>query len=160
IISNNIANASTTGFKSSRPEFEDLLADQIRGAGASDTLTGAPQTAALEVGMGVRTASTSRSQAQGDLVATQGPLDVAIQGQGFFRVTRANGDPAYTRAGNFRTDAQGHLTTQNGEVLDPEITVPQDATQLTIGSDGTVQATVPGKTQPQSLGTLELSVFQ
>jgi flagellar basal-body rod protein FlgG len=158
VISNNIANASTTGFKGARAEFEDLLADQLHAPAAPETNGSAPP-APLEVGLGGRTAATTRSQAQGSLLNTGNATDLAIQGTGLFRVTRANGEYGYTRAGNFRVDAQGRLTTQAGELVDPEITVPQEASQLTVGADGTVTVMMPGKTTTQQLGVLELSIF-
>ena len=158
VIANNLANASTTGFKKTRAEFEDLLSETIRPAGAPLPQGGTAPTA-LQVGLGVRNASTVRSYAQGDMQNTQNPTDLAIQGTGFFRIQRSNGDYAYTRAGNLRIDAEGRLTTQQGELVQPPITVPHDATAITIHSDGTVLATVPGKTQPSELGTIQLSMF-
>jgi flagellar basal-body rod protein FlgG len=158
VIAHNLANASTTGFKRTRAEFEDLLSETIRPAGAP-LPQGGTAPAAMQVGLGVRTVSTTRSFSQGDMQNTQNPLDVAIQGSGFFRVQRMNGEFAYTRAGNLRVDAEGRLTTQQGELLQPSITLPRDATSLTIRGDGAVLATVPGTTAPQELGTLELSLF-
>jgi flagellar basal-body rod protein FlgG len=158
VISNNLANASTTGFKKTRAEFEDLLSETIRGAGAPAAQGGADP-APLQVGLGVRTGGTTRAFAQGDAVNTGNPLDLAIEGAGFFRVQRASGDYAYTRAGNFAVDATGRLVTQHGEVVEPGITVPPDATAVTIKPDGTVTATVAGRPDPNTLGQLELSTF-
>jgi flagellar basal-body rod protein FlgG len=112
------------------------------------------------VGLGVRTAGTTRTFSQGDMLNTGNPLDLAIQGQGFFQVQRANGEYAYTRAGNLRADATGRLVTPNGEIVQPGINLPTDATAVTIRPDGSVEATVPGRNQPVGLGTLELTNFQ
>ncbi len=158
VISNNLANASTTGFKKTRAEFEDLLSETIKGAGAPGP-RGGGDPAPLQVGLGVRTGSTTRSFGQGDALTTNNPLDLAIQGTGFFKIQQANGEPAYTRAGNFRLDATGRLVTQHGELVEPGITVPPDATQLTIGQDGAVTAIQPGRTDPVNLGQLELDTF-
>ena len=159
VISNNLANASTVGFKRVRLEFEDLLADQLHAAAPAES-EGGGDPSPLEVGLGVRTASTTRSFAQGDMLGTQNPLDVAIQGSGFFRVQRPNGDLAYTRAGNFRVDSVGRLSTAHGELIDPPIGIPTDATAITIQQDGTVLASLPGQQAPQALGALTLTVFQ
>jgi flagellar basal-body rod protein FlgG len=158
VIANNLANTSTTGFKRARADFEDLLSETIRSATAP-TPQGGGRPEPLQVGLGVRTAATTRSFAQGDMTATQNPLDVAIEGGGFLRIQRANGDFGYTRAGNLRVDATGRLVTQTGEVVDPGMTIPQDATSITIRADGTVLVAVPGKTDPTELGTLHLAMF-
>jgi flagellar basal-body rod protein FlgG len=158
VVSNNLANASTTGFKKVRAEFEDLLSDTIRAAGAPDPRGGTPP-AALQVGLGVRTGATTRSFGQGELLTTNNPLDLAIEGAGFFRVQRASGEPAYTRAGNFRVDATGRLVTARGDVVEPGITVPRETTGLTIQPDGTVLAKVSGREEPVELGVLELHTF-
>jgi flagellar basal-body rod protein FlgG len=157
VISNNLANASTSGFKKTRAEFEDLLAETIKGAGAPGAEGGSPTP--LEVGLGVRTGTTTRSFSQGELTNTQNPTDVAVQGNGFFRVQLPSGDYAYTRAGNFSLDATGRLVTQHGEVVEPGITVPPDATQLTIKPDGTVSAVVAGSQNPSDLGQIQLYTF-
>lgn len=157
VISNNLANASTTGFKKVRAEFQDLLAETIRSSGAAGTSGGSPTP--LQVGLGVQTGSTTRSFGQGDLTTTNNPTDVAIQGTGFFRVQLPSGDPGYTRAGNFSLDATGRLVTQHGEVVDPGITVPAGATNLTIKPDGTVTVIMPGRSDPAELGRLDVYTF-
>ncbi len=157
-IANNLANASTTGFKKSRADFEDLLSETIRAPQAPDPRGGSLPTP-LQVGLGVRTASTTRSFTQGDYTETQNPLDLAIEGVGFLRVTRPNGTPAYTRAGNLRTDGEGRLVTQRGELIEPNITVPRDATDFTVTTDGIVSARLPGRVEPIELGRLELTSF-
>jgi flagellar basal-body rod protein FlgG len=158
VIAHNLANAGTTGFKKSRAEFEDLLSETIRGASAPSAQGGGRPTA-LQVGLGVKTTATTRSYAQGDMINTQNPLDLAIEGPGFFRVQRASGELAYTRAGNFRLDATGRLVTQQGDLIEPGITVPPEATRVTVRPDGMVQATVPGREEDVELGTIELSLF-
>ena len=157
VISNNLANASTTGFKKVRAEFEDLLSDTLRAGGQAGPLGGAP--APLQVGLGVRNASTSRTLGQGDLATTNNPLDLAVQGNGFFRIQQVNGDLAYTRAGNFRIDSTGRIVTQGGDVVDPGITVPPDATAIAVAADGTVTATLAGRTEAQQLGQIQLFTF-
>jgi flagellar basal-body rod protein FlgG len=158
VIAHNLANTNTTGFKRSRAEFEDLLSETIRSSGPPNA-QGGGQPAALQVGLGVRTVSTTKSFATGDMMNTNNPLDLAIEGQGFFKVQRPNGEFAYTRAGNLRVDATGRICTQAGEVVEPGITVPQETTQLTINPDGTVMAKVPGRDDPSEIGTFELSMF-
>jgi flagellar basal-body rod protein FlgG len=158
VIAHNLANTNTTAFKKSRVEFEDLLSDTIRSAApVSPEGGGSPQ--ALQVGLGVRTVATTRGLGQGDMINTGNPLDVAIEGGGFFQIQRANGEQAYTRAGNFRVDSSGRLVTQNGETVEPGITVPPEATGLTIQQDGTVFARLPGRDEPAELGQLDLVVF-
>ncbi|MGC4120553.1 MAG: flagellar basal-body rod protein FlgG [Myxococcales bacterium] len=159
VIANNIANAGTAGFKKARPEFEDLLSETIRAASAPDP-QGGSEPVPLQVGLGVRTGATTRSFSQGDMLNTGNPLDVAIAGNGFFRVQRPNGELAYTRAGNFVVDADGRLATPHGELVDPGITVPSDAQEITIRGDGTVLAKVPGRDDLQELGRVELTAFQ
>jgi flagellar basal-body rod protein FlgG len=158
VIAHNLANTNTTGFKKSRAEFEDLLSDTIRSSGPPSA-QGSGQPGALQVGLGVRTVSTTKSFQPGDMIATNNPLDLAIEGPGFFRVQRDNGEFGYTRAGNFRVDATGRICTQNGQVLEPGITVPQETTSLTIRPDGAVMAKVPGRDEPSEVGTIELTMF-
>jgi flagellar basal-body rod protein FlgG len=158
VIAHNLANTSTAGFKKTRAEFEDLLSDTIRTA-APPSPQGGTSPTALQVGLGVRTTSTTRSLSQGDMLNTNNPLDVAVEGAGFFQVQRPNGEPGYTRAGNFRVDATGRLVTQQGEPLEPSITVPPETTSLTIQGDGQVLAKMPGKDDPVTLGQLELVNF-
>lgn len=157
-IANNLANANTTAFKRTRAEFQDLLSETIVQATPAGP-GGGGQPAPLQVGMGVRTGTTTRSMAQGDRIATQNPYDLSIDGPGYFRIQRANGDIAFTRSGNFRVDETGRLVTQSGEFVDPSITVPPETTALTVRTDGTILATLPGRTDPQELGQLELTNF-
>jgi flagellar basal-body rod protein FlgG len=157
-IANNLANTSTTGFKRTRAEFEDLLSETIRGAAAPDPRGGTPPSP-LQVGLGVRTGSTTRSWAQGELMATHNDLDVAVEGQGFLRVQQPDGTLGYTRAGNLRIDATGRLVTQRGELVEPGITMPADTIGLTINPDGTMYAKVSGTETQQEVGRLELATF-
>ena len=158
VIANNLANASTTGFKKARADFQDLLSETIRAA-TPPSAQGGSQPTPLQVGLGVRTASTSRAFAQGDMIETKNPLDLAITGGGFFRIQRANGDLAYTRDGSFRLDSTGRLVTQLGEVVEPGITIPADATNLTVKGDGTVQARLPNRTDMVDIGAIQIATF-
>lgn len=157
-IANNLANANTTGFKKTRADFEDLLSETIRSP-RDVTPNGGSMPAPLQVGLGVRTTSTTRTFSQGDFTQTDNPLDVAIEGPGFLRVMRPNGEYAYTRAGNLKVDAEGRMVTQRGELLEPNINVPKDALQVNISADGAVSAKMPNQTKQQELGQLELSMF-
>jgi len=152
-IANNLANANTAGYKKQEAEFEDLLYQNIRAA----TVNVAPSGA--QVGSGARVVTTSRSFAQGALQQTGNPLDVAIEGNGFLAVQRREGEIAYTRAGTLKIDALGKLTTSDGLPVEPPITIPADATAVTIGPDGVVTATTPGQRQPAQLGQLQLASF-
>lgn len=157
-IANNLANSSTSGFRSSRMQFQDLIYQNIimPGAAASQQTTVA---AGLQVGLGTRASASEVLQLQGDLTATGNQLDIAIEGQGFFQVLLPTGETAYTRGGSFHTDAQGNVVTANGNPLQPAITIPQSATSVTIASDGTVSVTVPGQTAAQQVGSLQLALF-
>jgi flagellar basal-body rod protein FlgG len=157
-IANNLANANTTAFKKTRAEFQDLLSETIVQATPAGP-NGGGQPAPLQIGLGVRTGSTTRSMGQGDMIATQNQFDLAIEGTGYFRIQRLNGDIAFTRAGNFRVDETGRLVTQNGEQVQPAITVPAEATAVTVRADGTVMAKVPGRDDQQELGQLQLTTF-
>ncbi len=158
VIANNLANTSTTGFKRVRAEFEDLLSETLAGAAAPNP-NGGTAPSPLQVGLGVRTGTTTRSWAQGDMQATQNKLDFAIEGDGFFRVQRADGTLAYTRAGNLRIDSTGRLVTQRGELIEPGLTVPPETLDLTVNADGTLFAKVSGGSLPQELGRLDLATF-
>ena len=157
-IANNLANASTTGFRRRRLEFQDLLYQNlvVTGSAATQQTTVA---SGLQIGMGTRAASTELVQSQGDLDNTSNPLDLAIQGQGFFQIQRPDGTLAYTRSGVFQLDSQGRIVDANGNLLQPNISVPLNATNLSIGTDGTVSATVPGQNNAQILGTITLATF-
>jgi flagellar basal-body rod protein FlgG len=158
VIANNLANSTTTAFKRTRAEFEDLLSDTIRGASAPDP-RGGTSPAPLQVGLGVRTGGTSRSWQQGELLGTHGKLDLAIEGPGFFQVRRQDGSFAYTRAGNLRVDATGRLANQRGELVEPGISVHPETLDLTIQGNGLIMARVSGSDVPQEIGQLERANF-
>jgi len=158
VIANNLANTSTTGFKRVRAEFQDLMSETLQQAIPAGP-QGGGQPAPLQVGLGVKTGSTTRDMGPGDLQNTQNPLDFAVEGSGYFRVQLPSGDIAFTRAGNFRVDENGRLVTQHGETIEPAITVPPETTALTVKSDGTVYAQLPNKTDPTELGQLQITTF-
>ncbi|HLP98521.1 MAG TPA: flagellar basal-body rod protein FlgG [Sideroxyarcus sp.] len=158
VISNNLANVSTTGFKRSRAVFEDLLYQNLRQPGAqSSQQTQVPS--GLQVGTGVRPVASERIHTQGNLQLTGNKLDVAIQGNGFFQVLMPDGTTAYSRDGSFQTDSQGQLVTANGFVVQPAITIPANATSVTIGQDGVVTVTQAGAAAPVQVGSLQLATF-
>jgi flagellar basal-body rod protein FlgG len=157
-ITHNLANTSTFGYKKSHAVFEDLIYQNLRQSGAPDTeQTNLPT--GLQVGLGVRPVATSRTFSQGSLQQSDNTLDMAIVGDGFFQIQRPDGTTAYTRDGSFKLDATGQIVTNNGETLLPGITVPQNAKQISIGSDGTVSVMVPGSTALQTLGQIQLATF-
>jgi flagellar basal-body rod protein FlgG len=157
-ISHNLANVATNGFKRGQVVFEDLIYQNLRQAGAaSGEQTTLPT--GLQVGLGVQPVATARLFTQGNLQQTGNNLDIAIKGNGFFQIDRPDGTTAYTRDGAFRVNADGQLVTNNGDTVQPGITIPGNATSVTIASDGTVTATVPGSAQPQRLGQLQLASF-
>lgn len=158
VISNNLANASTSGYKRSRAVFEDLLYQNQRQVGAQssqDTLypTG------LMVGTGVRTVATEKLFSQGALTQTENPLDVAIDGRGFLQVLMPDGSMAYSRDGEFQVDNQGQLVTSSGYPIQPAVTIPAEALSVTIANDGTVSVRMPGATNTTQVGNLQLADF-
>jgi flagellar basal-body rod protein FlgG len=158
VISNNLANVSTNGYKRSRAVFEDLLYQTLRQSGAqSSQQTQIPE--GLQVGTGVRPIATARLHTQGNLQQTGNQFDVAVNGQGFFQVQMPDGTSAYTRDGSFRIDSQGQLVTSNGFALSPAITIPANAQSVTIAQDGTVSATMQGQAASTQIGTLQLVNF-
>lgn len=157
-ITHNLANTATNGYKRSRAVFEDLLYQNIRQAGGPTTQETTMPTG-LQLGTGTRAVATARDFSQGSLSQSGNPLDLAINGQGFFQVQMADGTTAYTRDGAFQVDANGQLVTASGYPVSPAITIPANAQTITIGKDGTVSATVPGSTAPQALGQLQLASF-
>jgi flagellar basal-body rod protein FlgG len=158
VISNNLANVSTNGFKRSRAVFEDLLYQNLRQPGAqSSQQTQIPS--GLQIGTGVRPIATERIHAQGNLQQTSNQFDLAIQGAGFFQVLQPDGTTAYTRDGAFQTDSQGQIVTSNGFVVQPAITIPANATSVTIGLDGVVSITQAGVSAPVQVGSLQLATF-
>ncbi len=159
VISNNIANMNTVGFKKQRAEFQDLLYQTLAQAGAQSSDQGTIVPTGVQVGAGVKAGSVYRIATQGAMTATGNKLDLAITGRGYFQVLTPSGDLAYTRAGNFSTNDQGQLVTQDGYQIQPAISIPQDATDISISASGQVQVTQPGNTTPSVIGTLELASF-
>ena len=158
VISHNLANVNTTGFKKERAMFEDLLYQNVRQVGAQSTQnTTLPS--GLQLGTGVRTVATEKIHTQGNIVQTQNPLDIAVSGRGFFQILMPNGDIAYTRDGSFKMDSTGQMVTNGGYTLDPVITIPQDAISVTVGVDGTVSVLQPGNPTPSQVGTIQLADF-
>jgi flagellar basal-body rod protein FlgG len=158
VIANNLANVQTGGFKRSRVDFQDLVYHSMQVPGmASAQDTEIPS--GFQIGHGSRAVATQRLFIEGDLQPTGNPLDIAIEGDGFFQITQPNGETAYTRSGSLKKDSQGRLVTAEGFLLQPEITIPEDALSVTIGVDGTVTVQQPGVTQPQQIGTIELARF-
>jgi flagellar basal-body rod protein FlgG len=158
VVSNNIANVSTTGFKRERAVFEDLLYQNISQVGASSTQdTQLPS--GFSIGTGVRVVATEKLHSQGNLTNTGNPLDLAVQGKGFFQILMPDGSLAYTRDGSFQVNQDGQLVTSSGYQVQPAITVPEGAQSITIGSDGTVSALLPGSTTATQVGSLQLTNF-
>jgi flagellar basal-body rod protein FlgG len=158
VISNNLANVSTTGFKRANAVFEDLMYQNLRQVGSSSSEQSQLPTG-LHLGLGVRTVATSRSFSQGSLQQTSNNLDVAIQGNGFFQITMPDGTTNYTRDGSFQVDNQGRLVTATGLPVANGVTVPATARSLAISADGTVTAMIPGNSSPQAVGTIALASF-
>lgn len=158
VISNNLANVSTTGFKRGRAVFEDLLYQNVRQVGAQSSQdTQLPS--GLALGTGVRMTATEKIHTQGNLVQTNNSLDVAVQGRGYFQVLSPDGSLAYSRNGAFQMNSQGQLVTAQGYLVQPAISVPANTISLSIGLDGTVSALVPGSTTPTQIGNIQLADF-
>jgi len=158
-VAHNLANVNTTGFKKSRVEFEDLVYQQLKAPGtATSQETEAP--VGLEAGLGSRPVATARNFSEGNLRATNNPLDLAIEGQGFLQVTLSGGETGYTRAGNLHLNGQGQLVTADGYSVEPAITIPQNAVSVSISKDGIVSVKLPDQEATQQVGTIELAMFQ
>jgi len=158
-IANNLANANTAGYKTRRAQFQDLLYQNIvqPGAAASQSTT---VPSGLQLGLGTRSSSNEIIFTQGNFSQTDNPLDVVIQGNGFFQVRRASGDLAYTRDGSFQLDKDGNLVTSNGNTVEPQITIPANASSITIAADGTVSYLQPGQTAAIKAGQIQIAGFQ
>lgn len=159
VISNNIANLSTTGFKRSRAEFQDLLYQNLRSVGSASSDTGTTLPSGLQVGLGVKPAATYRINEQGNLSVTNNPLDLAINGRGYIQVQLPDGTTAYTRSGSLQLNSTGQLVTADGYTVLPNITVPTSATAITVNASGQVLATIAGSTTQQTAGQLQLANF-
>ena len=158
VISNNLANVNTTAFKRDRAVFHDLMYQNVRQVGAQST-ENTMLPSGLALGTGVRTVATQKYHSQGNITQTGNAMDMALQGKGYFQILHPDGSIAYTRDGTFSMSADGEIVTPNGYLLQPSITVPSNATSLTIGSDGVVSALLAGTTAPTQLGQIELSNF-
>jgi len=158
VISNNLANVNTTGFKTSRADFQDLLYETLRQAGTSSSATTTVPTG-IQVGHGSRPVASHKIFTEGDFQQTKNELDMAIEGDGFFQILQPTGEIAYSRDGAFKMDRDGRIVTSDGFPLEPEITVPSDSISLTIGLDGTVSVLQAGASTPTEIGTITLARF-
>lgn len=159
VISHNLANMTTTGYKQQRAEFDDLIYQDLRRTGTTTTDQNTILPAGVQIGLGVNTAAISRNTEQGTMQATDNPLDVAIQGKGYFQIQLPDGTVAYTRDGTFKLSPDGIIVTREGFQLEPAITVPDDAISVSINASGVVEVTQQGQVDPQELGQVELATF-
>jgi flagellar basal-body rod protein FlgG len=159
VISNNIANMTTTGFKRRRAEFQDLIYQNLRRVGSNSSDTGSIVPSGAQVGLGVKTAAVYAINEQGNLQQTSNTLDLAIQGNGYFQVTLPSGQTAYTRDGTFALGPDGTIVTADGYTVQPGLQIPTAATGITINTSGQVQVTLSGQTAPQTIGQLTLATF-
>lgn len=157
-IANNLANVNTAGFKKSKIEFQDLLYQTIFTTGQANP-TGTLEPVEMQIGHGTRPVAIQRIFSQGNISPTSNPLDLAIDGEGFFKVVQADGSIAYTRDGAFTLSADGRIVTSSGLVVDPEMTLPADTQSIHVGPDGVVSITVPGEVQPEIVGQIELARY-
>jgi flagellar basal-body rod protein FlgG len=158
VISNNLANVNTTGFKRDRAVFEDLLYQNVRQTGGNTSEETSLPTG-LQVGTGVRVVSTEKLHTQGNIVTSENALDLAVSGRGYFQVLQPDGTTAYTRDGSFSVDANGQMVTASGYTVQPGIAIPTGAQSVTIGSDGTVSVKIQGTTAPSVVGSIQLADF-
>ncbi len=158
VIANNLANVNTNGFKKSDAEFQDLLYETLRPAGVASA-AGNQIPTGLQLGHGTRSVATHKIFTQGDYQNTNGQLDMAIEGDGFFQIMQPNGEIAYSRAGSFKSDSEGRVVNSDGYSLEPEIMIPPDTLAVHIGTDGTFSVLQAGETEPSEIGTVELAKF-
>ncbi|QOC21224.1 flagellar basal-body rod protein FlgG [Wenzhouxiangella sp. AB-CW3] len=158
VVSNNLANVNTTGFKRGRAVFEDLIYQNVRQAGGQTSQEN-EMPSGLYLGTGARVVATEKMFTQGNLVKTDNAFDMAVQGRGFFQIQMPDGTQAYTRDGSFQINSQGEMVTASGYLLQPNINIPEGAQSLTIGTDGTVSARLPGQAEPVQVGTVQLADF-
>lgn len=156
-VANNLANASTAGFRRRRVQFQDLMYQNVVAPGSAATQQ--TVSAGLQVGLGTRPSATEVVQTQGDFSQTGNPYDLTIKGPGFFQVKMPSGEVGYTRSGAFHLDAQGNMITADGNPLEPAVTIPTGATSVTVGADGTVSVTQTGQSQAQTVGSIQLAMF-
>lgn len=159
VISHNLANMTTTGYKQQRAEFDDLIYQDLRRTGTTTTAQDAILPVGVQIGLGVQTAAISRNIEQGTVQNTENPLDVAIQGKGYFQVELPDGTVGYTRDGTFKLSPDGIIVTREGLTVQPAITIPEDALGVSINSAGIVEVTQQGQVEPQELGQLEIATF-
>lgn len=159
VTSQNLANINTTGYKLERPEFQDLLYQQIRRVGTSSTDSGTTVPTGIQIGLGVKTAAVYRTHTQGTLQVTDNSLDVAIQGKGYLQINLPSGEIAYTRAGSLQVNQNGEIVTADGYTLNPSITIPQGATDVSINSSGEVLVKLDGQVDPSNVGQIQLATF-
>lgn len=159
VISNNIANMNTTGYKRQRVEFQDLLYQQIEQPGSTSSASGTVVPAGVQVGVGVKAGAVYRVSSQGDLSMTENPFDLAIRGKGFFRIQLPDGTDGYTRAGSMQLGPNGELVTTDGYAVSPGVSIPQDATDVTINATGTVEVKLAGQVASQIVGQIDLVNF-
>ena len=159
VISNNIANMRTTGFKRQRAEFQDLLYQNLKRVGSTTGEDGSMVPSGIQVGVGVKTGSTYRIMTQGNMIHTEKPLDVGIRGEGFYQVTMPDGTTTYSRDGAFALDATGTLVNQEGYTVGGGITIPEDALDVTINSTGVVEVNLSGEAAPTQVGQIQLARF-
>lgn len=158
VVANNLANVNTTGFKRSRADFQDLLYQDEKTAGAA-AAEGLQIPSGIQVGLGVRPVAVQKIFAQGDFASTGNPLDLVIEGGGFFQVPKPDGELAYTRAGSFKLNSDGRIVTSDGYPLEPTITIPTNTTSITVGTDGKITVTQPGNNTPTEVGRITLARF-
>jgi flagellar basal-body rod protein FlgG len=158
-VANNLANVNTVGFKKSRVDFEDLVYQQVKAPG-TPTSQEAEAALGLESGLGTRAVATVRNFAVGNLRNTNGPLDLAIEGNGFFQLSLPGGETGYSRAGALHLSADGQIVTADGITLEPQIAIPENALSISVSKDGIVSVALPNQTAPQQVGTIELAIFQ
>ena len=156
VIANNLANVNTTGFKHQRAEFEDLAYQTTEVAGATNSAT-STQPTSVQIGLGANFVASATGFESGPMNSTGNPYDLAINGNGFFAIKRADGTTAYTRDGSFKTDSAGNLVTNNGEQLDPPINIPTGSTEVSISSDGTISGVLPGSKDPQVIAQIQIA---
>lgn len=159
VIANNLANVNTTGFKKSRADFQDLMYQLVQEPGTQQGQAGTGPTG-IQIGLGVRTAAVQRSFSTGDFQSTGNPLDIALQGDGYIQVQNPQGELLYTRSGALKLNDQGQIVTSDGYVIQPAMTIDQQATGITVAEDGTVSAKLPGQTSLTQVGRLQLARFQ
>ncbi len=158
VISNNLANVNTTGFKKSRADFQELLYQGLKTAGASSA-EGSEIPTGIQVGLGVKPAAVQKMFQQGDFVSTGNNLDLVIEGSGFFQIQKPDGEVAYSRAGAFKLDSEGRMVNSDGYAMEPAITIPSNTLQITVSNDGTVSALQAGNNTPVQIGQIELAQF-